>query len=84
MTGCKILKVADWKVGRQTLIKWPKLEDAPYCDETLIKEVIQNSNWIKKKEKGARSVLVLGDRVGEVLIKSSELKRTAAGGRRRW
>lgn len=40
--------MADWKVGRQTLIKCPKLEDIPYCNETLIKEAIQNSNGRKR------------------------------------
>ncbi len=59
--------MADCKVGRQTLIKRPKLEDTPYCDETLIREAIQNSN-----------ILVLRESVGKVIIKSSVLKKTAA------
>lgn len=54
-TACKIFSMADWKVGRQTLITCPELDDIPYCYETLIKEAIQNSYGILKERKKERA-----------------------------
>lgn len=56
-TACKIFSMADWKVGRQTLIMCPELDEIPYCYETLIKEAIQNSYGILKKRKKERKSL---------------------------
>lgn len=72
MTACKIFSITDWKVGRETLIKWPKLEDTPYHNETLIKEPIQNSDGRK------RACPVLRDFEGEQITESSELNKTYA------